>query len=504
MSTDSQTHHKTKIIICLISGAILSLAFAPFDIALIAVLAPALLFYCWLNTRPGTAFVYGYLFGLGMFSTGVNWLHISINLYGGVNLAGSLALTYLLVAFLALYPAFVGYLGRKYICTSDTICLLVILPALWTIAEWCRAWIFTGFPWLNLGYSQIDKPLSGLSPVVGIYGLSWLVCFSAALLVYVFYTSTKKKMIAIFSLVIIWSFAGAAKHISWTTPDAKELSVALVQAAIPQEIKWNAEQRQKTVELYLSLSEPYWGNDLIIWPETAIPAFYHDAGTVIGLLETLTKKHGTDLITGIPFKDQETDKYFNSIITIGNETGIYYKRHLVPFGEYLPFDKKLRPLLNFLKIPMSDFSSGADEKPLIYAAGVPVGVSICYEDIFGEEVIDALPEAGVLVNISNDAWFGDSIAPHQHLQMARMRALETGRYLLRATNTGISAVINEKGNIIARSPQFAPHVISERVQIFNGLTPYIIFGNLLVIIPAFVLLTIVLIINSRKRKIENK
>lgn len=504
MNTDSQTHHKIKIVICLISGAILPLAFAPFDIALIAILALAVLFHCWLKARPGAAFIYGYTFGLGMFGTGVNWLHISINLFGGVNLAGALFFTYLLVAFLSLYPAFVGYLGKKFFYTNNTITLLVILSTLWTVAEWCRAWIFTGFPWLNLGYSQIDTPLAGLVPVFGVYGISWLVSISAAILVYLFHTPVKNKIIAILSLMVIWSIAGSVKQISWTTPEAKELSVALVQAAVPQEIKWQAEQRQRTVELYLSLSEPYWGNNLIIWPETAIPAFYHDAGAVIGLLDTLTKQHGTDLITGIPFKDQETGKYFNSIITIGKETGNYHKRHLVPFGEYLPFDKWLRPLLDLLHIPMSDFSPGTDEKPLIHAAGVSIGVSICYEDVFGEEVIDALPGAGVLINISNDAWFGDSIAPHQHLQMARMRALETGRYLLRATNTGISAIINEKGNIIARSPQFTPHAISEHIHVFKGLTPYIVFGNMLVIIPAFMLLTIFLIKNTRKRKIEIK
>ncbi|MEE9551750.1 MAG: apolipoprotein N-acyltransferase, partial [Gammaproteobacteria bacterium] len=390
-------------------------------------------------------------------------------------------------------------IARKYFYMNNVIQLLVSMPVLWVISEWCRSWILTGCPWLNLGYSQVDSPLAGLAPITGVYGISWIVAISAAALVYIFIANSKRRLITIVSLVLIWSVPGSIKSIDWTDPKDREIKVTLVQGAIPQEEKWRNDKREYTRNLYLSLSRPHWDNGLIIWPETAIPAFYHQAGFFIEPLITLVQNYEADLLTGIAIRDKDSDKYFNSIISIGKHEEVYNKRHLVPFGEYIPLDKWLRPFFSFLQIPMSDFSAGNMEKPLLTAAGEQIGVSICYEDTFGEEIIDALPEAGILVNISNDAWFGDSIAPHQHLQMARMRSLETGRYLLRATNTGISAIINEKGEIISRSPQFVPHVISEQVRIFEGATPYVTFGNILVLVPAILLLLITLIISARRK-----
>ncbi|MCK5498611.1 MAG: apolipoprotein N-acyltransferase, partial [Gammaproteobacteria bacterium] len=229
----------------------------------------------------------------------------------------------------------------------------------------------------------------------------------------------------------------------------------------------------------------YKNSQLIIWPETAIPVLHHQAQEFIQQIATTAKNEEHDYLIGIPFKDLDSGKFYNGIIIIGSTNDTYYKQHLVPFGEYLPFDDWLRPILNLMKIPMSDFSAGPIHKPVVRAANEIIGVSICYEDVFGEEIIRALPEATILVNISNDAWFGDSIAPHQHLQMARMRALETGRYMLRSTNTGVSAIINEKGMITTSSPQFIPHVTSDKVKAFEGSTPYTRFGNWLVIITAF-------------------
>jgi apolipoprotein N-acyltransferase len=298
-------------------------------------------------------------------------------------------------------------------------------------------------------------------------------------------------------MVLIWGIALPINSIPWTIADAKEKSVAIVQAAIPQEIKWQPEIQERTIELYLDLSGEHWGKvDLIVWPETAIPKFYHQAETVLHDLQTLTLYHNTDFVTGIPHMDPETKKYYNSIIVIGRSTGIYHKRHLVPFGEYLPLDSMIRPILDMLSIPMSSFSPG-DERPLLQVAGVPAGVSICYEDVFGEEIIDAMPEAKFHINVSNDAWFGDSLAPHQHLQMARMRAIETGRYMVRSTNTGISAIIDERGKIISSSPQFQPDVLVANIKTFSGTTPYALYGNWLVIIMSILILLICSIGNSK-------
>jgi apolipoprotein N-acyltransferase len=482
--------------ICLIAGAALPLAFAPFNYAVIGIISPAVLFFFWFKSSSKSAFILGYAYGLGMFGTGVNWLHISINLFGGVNLAGALIATYALVAFLALYPAVVGWAGRKYYF-QDSVWLLLLLPALWTLAEWCRSWILTGFPWLNLGYSQTDTFLAGFSPVFGVYGISWLVCLNAALLVYFFYATRSGKLVAVTGLIFIWGLSIPVNSIHWTTQDTEEKSVVIVQAAIPQELKWQPEIQQRTIDMYLALSDPYWGVvDLIVWPETAIPMFYHQANELIKELRRLANYHHTDFFSGVPFMDLQTRKYYNSIIVIGRNDGIYLKRHLVPFGEYLPVDKWLRPIINILHIPMSAFSPGTG-RPLLEVAGVYAGVSVCYEDVFGEEIIDAMPEAKFHINVSNDAWFGDSLAPHQHLQMARMRALETGRYLVRSTNTGISAIIDERGNIISRSPQFEQDALSGTIKTFSGSTPYSLYGNWLVILLSIVVTLLCFILNIK-------
>lgn len=476
--------------ICLLAGTVLPFAFAPYEYALFAIISVAILFYKWTDAEPGAAFLYGYAFGIGSFGVGVNWLHISINLFGGVNLVGALFITYLLVAFISLYPALVGYVTRKYFHKPPPVYLVVITPSLWTLFEWCRSWIFTGFPWLNLGYSQVESPLAGLAAITGVYGISWMVCLTAAILIQIPKSNQKHKLPLILALVLTWIGGSYLATIQWVTPKDHSMNVAIIQGGIAQQDKWKPENQKYTRDLYLALSNKYLDSDLIIWPETAIPALYNHADFFITPIKELSAQHNISFITGIPVRESESGKFYNSIVTIGDNENFYHKRHLVPFGEYLPFDKWIRPFFNFLHIPMSSFSPGENKKPLLYAAGHNIGVSICYEDVFGEEVIDALPEANVLVNISNDAWFGDSMAPHQHLQMARMRSLETGRFMLRSTNTGISAIINEKGKILSRSPQFKPHAMSGDIKLFEGTTPYAKYGNYPVILLSVLLLLV--------------
>jgi apolipoprotein N-acyltransferase len=485
-----QKNYLLKLISCFLSGALLPLAFSPYDYPIIAILSLAWLFYTVLNSKPKDAEYFGYVFGLGMFGVGVSWLHISINLFGGVNLAGALIITFVLVAYLSLYPALLAFVYQRLFANKGILVFVIVMPTLWVLSEWFRSSIFTGFPWLNIGYSQIDTPISSLAPVLGQYGVSWFTALVSAILVALYLTSRMAKITLVGVMFITWLGLNALSGIQWTTDKNRDISVALVQGAIPQEMKWKPEQRQKTLDLYLSLSEEYQDSQLIIWPETAIPVLHHQAQEFINAMVSIAKSQNRDYVVGIPFKDLDSNKFYNGITVIGSSNDNYYKQHLVPFGEYLPFDKWLRPVLELMKIPMSDFSSGASKKPVIRAADETIGVSICYEDVFGEEIIAALPEATILINISNDAWFGDSIAPHQHLQMARMRALETGRYMLRSTNTGVSAIINEKGLIIASSPQFIPHVTSDKVKTFEGLTPYARFGNWPVIVAAFLVLLI--------------
>ncbi len=476
-------------------------AFAPYHYPFIALLSIASFFYIILISTPPSASVFGFIFGLGMFGVGVNWLHISINLFGGINLAVAVMITFGLIIYLALYPALVAYAYHRLCHGTGLIVFTMTMPALWVLAEWCRAWALTGFPWLSVGYSQIDTRLSALAPVLGLYGVSWLTTCAAALLVVFCLTSLRTKAILV-GLISIASFTlGKFSDMQWSTEQTRTLSVALIQGAIPQAIKWQPDQRWKTLELYSTLSREYHDHQLIIWPETAIPMFYHQAEQFIDEMITTAQAEQLDYLTGVPFYDPDTQKFYNGIAVIGAHNDRYYKQHLVPFGEYLPFDTWLRPLLDFISIPLSDFSPGPPVKPIVRAANEAIGVSVCYEDVFGEEVIMALPEAGVLVNISNDAWFGDSIAPHQHLQMARMRALETGRYMLRATNTGISAIIDEKGGILSRSLLFTPHALSGDVKIFAGLTPYARFGNAPVIIATLLAVLIMSFVSKWRRKI---
>ena len=468
-------NHYRQYAICLIAGALLTLSFAPYNLFFLAVLCPAVLFYFWSALNPGRAFITGYLFGLGLFGTGVHWLHISINLFGGINTLGAWFFTCVLVAYLAIYPALAGYIACKYRHPRQSVQLLIMIPACWTLMEWLRSWVLTGFPWLNLGYSQTDTTLSAFGPLTGVFGITWLLALSAALVVWFVESAMKSRLCAAILFGAIWAASMLLVNTGWTQP-ADQKSVALVQGAIPQEKKWLPEQRQKSIDLYASLSVPYWQDDLIIWPETAIPLLLNDATFLLDALQKKSDQSRADIMTGIPERIASEHRYYNSIRVIGKSNDIYRKRHLVPFGEFMPLDSLLRPVIESIGIPISNFSAGV-ERPLVQAANIPVGVSICFEDVFGEEIIDALPEAMLLINVSNDAWFGDSLAPHQHLQMARMRAVETGRYLLRATNTGISAIINEKGEIIEQSRQFTPDVISARVQLFQGMTPYARWGN---------------------------
>ncbi len=490
MQIKPQKIYLLKLICCFLSGALLPLAFSPYNYPVIAILSLAWLFYTVLNSTAKEAGFFGYAFGFGMFGAGVNWLHISINLFGGVNLAGALIITFILVAYLSLYPALVAFVYQRLFSNKGVLAFVIVMPTLWMLAEWFRSSIFTGFPWLNIGYSQTDTPISSLAPVLGQYGVSWFTALISALLVAMYLTPRKIKVTIIGILIISWPGLNALSGIQWTIDKNASISVAMVQGAIPQEMKWRPEQKQKTLDLYLSLSKEYQGSQLIIWPETAIPVLHHQAQEFLQQMATIARNQNSDYLVGIPFKDLDSNRFYNGITVIGSSNDTYYKQHLVPFGEYLPFDKWLRPVLNLMKIPMSDFSPGPRNKPVVHAANEIIGVSICYEDVFGEEVISALPEATILVNISNDAWFGDSIAPHQHLQMARMRALETGRYMLRSTNTGVSAIINEKGIITASSPQFIPHITSDKIKTFEGLTPYARFGNWPVIVAAFLVLLI--------------
>lgn len=477
----------------LLAGAVLPLGFAPFHFAPLVVLAPAVLFVLWLDAPARLCAWRGYLFGLGLFGVGVSWVYVAIHVFGQTAAPLAALLTLLFVAFMALFPAALGALAaylrdRTGLRSAPGLLLVGLFPALWLLVEWVRGWFLTGFPWLQLGYGLIDAPLAGLAPWFGVYGVTWAAALSGGLLAYAWQARARGRWRALAGLVLLWSAAALAGLPDWGRPSGAPLSVAVVQGNVPQQTKWEPAELITRVERYAGLTRAHLGAELIVWPENSVTAFHHQVAE--DFLEPLGREvraHGGSLVLGLPVLDADGRRYYASLAAIGEQTSFYHKRHLVPFGEYVPLESVLRGLIAFFDLPMSGFSRGA-ELPLLSAAGQTLGVSICYEDAFGEELRAALPQATLLVNGSNNAWYGDSLAPHQHLQISRMRSLETARETVRATTNGISALIDARGRLVATSPQFQTYVLTGTVQPRAGATPYVRLGNAPAVGGALVLL----------------
>ena len=490
-----------KGLIALSAGAVFPLGFAPFGWYLLPILALATLAMLVFPARARDAFLFGWLFGVGQFGVGVSWVYVSIYLYGNAGLLLSLAVMLLLVMFLALFPALMAWATARARIVAGSRFYLAAFPAAWVLSEWVRSWLFTGFPWLNLGYSQIDSPLSGFAAILGVYGVGWLAALSAGLLSWLISRGKGAHFFVPAGLLLLWVSGFALSNHHWTEPAGNRLVATLVQGNIPQELKWKPEQQQATLERYVQLSREHFDSDIIVWPETAIPAFYDqvEADFIEPLREELAQ-HDVSLVTGVPVLDRSHWNYYNSVISLDQPGRFYYKVHLVPFGEFLPLRDWLAGILGFLPVPQADFSAGELQQPLLEAAGYPIGTSICYEIAFGEQLIKALPDAAFLVNVSNDAWFGDSLAPHQHLEMARMRARESERYVLRATNTGISAIIDADGALLVRSQQFKTQAITGELQPRMGATPYVRWGNWPVVL---VCLGLLLLAGRHTTRVQN-
>jgi apolipoprotein N-acyltransferase len=458
-------------VLALTGGAILPLAFAPFQFYPLAVVSLVMLFLAWQGVTPKLAALRGFLFGLGLFGVGVSWVYVAIHVFGQASIAVAGLMTFGFVAFLASYLALVGWLVKRYGPTHfSTWELIVFLPLVWMAYELFKGWFLTGFPWLELGVSQIDGPLAGYVPLIGVIGVSWLVALSAGLIVAFL---QKRQWFYLIGVMCIWLIGQPLQSINWTKTSGEPLKVSLIQGNVPQEIKWNKEQLFKTLALYEARTAQNWDSDLIIWPENAITVFYHQAKELFfDPLMRQAKQNNTDILVGLPAVDLASKTYYNSMMLLAEQPEFYHKQHLVPFGDYIPFEW-LRGLIAFFDLPMSSFTPGSNDQPLIEAAGHKVGISICYEDVFSTEVMQTLPEAELLVNATNNAWYGDSFAPHQHLQISRSRALEMGRPVLRATTNGISAVIDHNGQIMQQTPQFEEAVLTLEVTARQGATPYV-------------------------------
>jgi len=466
----------------LLCGALMPLGLAPFDLWLLPLFSCGILAVLLRNLTPKSIFRTCFCYGAGMFGVGVSWVYISVHHHGGESIAISLFLTSLFVLVLTLVFA-IPFTVYGYARNRNNLVELFMFPSLWVLVEWLRGWLFTGFPWLYLGNSFTDTWLAGWAPIGGVLLLSFIGAFSGVALAQLvvsgghFFTKTRRdrgqrigyQFIVILIAGAMWLAGFQLKDIQWTSPQ-KSLSLAMVQPALTPSQKWNEDILYDILVQLRDQSAGYWGKDLLIWPESAIPTTPEDVQPFVDYLGELAKESNTTLITGIPlFKNQ---RYYNSVILIGEDQGTYSKRHLVPFGEYIPLETVLQSIINFFDRPMSSFSAGDADQPLLNAKNTPIATAICYEIVFQDLVAASAESAEMILTLSNDVWFGDSIAPHQHLQMARLRAMENRKPVVRVTNDGISAIIDINGNISAQLPQFVATTMAAEVTPHAGTTPF--------------------------------
>ena len=469
-------------VISVSAGAITTLAFAPFDFSPLVFFTLAVAFYFWNKLPLKQATLSAWLFSFGLQCTGVSWIYHSVHTHGDAPAVFAVLLVVLLCCYLSLYAALAVYLVNRFLPDKTVLRLLLFYPAAWLVFEWLQGSVMTGFSWMQLGYTQIDFPLSGFAPVLGNHAISGLIalCAGVLLLLISFGTKiqTKNRVALIMSVVVLWVGGSLLKTIDWTYAEGETIRVSMVQGNIAQQDKWKQHMKQPTLNLYRELSLGQEDVDLIIWPETAVPDYWYRVVLYIKQLRVDMKQKDIDLLLGIFVKNDE-NRLLNSVMNINGD--VYNKRHLVPLGEYIPLRFLIEFFNRFVNIPMSDIASGDDEQPLLNAAGVPLGISICFEEAFSRDVLKDLPEAKILVNVSNDAWFEDSHESHQHHAIARMRALEAGRYMMRSTNTGITSFIGPHGEVIKQLPQFIVGVLKSEVQPMSGSTPFVRWGDKLIV-----------------------
>ena len=477
------------------AGALHALAYAPTAWRVFAPVTLALLFWLWRGVTPRRAAAVGFAFGCGLFFAGTYWVYHSVHTVAGAPVAIALLLMVGLVLIMACYPALLGVLATRVYAPSTTARGALGLVGGWVLLEWVRGWFLSGFPWLSLGYAVLDTPLAGFVPVVGVYGASVLVAWLAIVLLWALEGTRAQRGIAGLSVIALLAGGTVLQRVPFTQATGRHHSVALVQGAIAQDEKWVAEHRDHSFTVYRTLTEPMLGHDLIVWPESALPVLYHEAVPFLTTLYQAAQAKHSDLLLGLVRYDTERAGYRNGLVALADGETWYYKRRLVPFGEFFPVPDFVRGWMRGLDLFYVDFLPGDAEQPALSAAGERIGVTICYEDAYAAEQLHVLGDATLLVNVSNDAWFGNSSAPHQHLEITRMRALEAGRWLMRATNTGITAFIDPSGRVVSRSPQFTPTVLEGTVEARTGLTPYATLGNR----PALILALIGVLVALRRR-----
>ncbi|MGF1702806.1 apolipoprotein N-acyltransferase [Photobacterium makurazakiensis] len=466
------------------AGALATLSFAPYNHWYLAPVSLFILFFLLQNQSAKRSGLIGFLWGLGLFSTGIKWVHVSIANFGGMPWLAGWALMALLIAYLAFYPALFGFLFNKFNRGRPFHQLLLSGPVIWLLLDWIRGWFMTGFPWLWMGYGQIDGPYASLAPILGVEGITLALVLTSAAFVAASYYRNWKPLLMPIGIIGICLLAGNKQ---WVIPNPdKAIDVAMIQGNVAQEIKWLPSQRWPTLMQYTDLTRENWDADLIIWPEAAIPALEAQIPTFLQNLDAAARNNNSTVITGI-LDQNEQGQYFNNILTLGmNQAGPYQyesaerytKHHLLPFGEFVPFGDLLRPIAPIFNLPMSSFSRGEFIQPNLEANGISLAPALCYEVAFSEQVRRNVNiDTEFLLTLSNDTWFGTSIGPFQHMEIAQMRSLELGKPLLRSTNSGVTAVVDHTGKIIEQIPQFEIGVLRTKVMPTDGITPYTTLGS---------------------------
>ncbi|MDN3520434.1 apolipoprotein N-acyltransferase [Halomonas ramblicola] len=473
-------------LLALAAGVLTTLTASPFELWWLGPVAVGLVYLGLHGLTPGQAALRGWCYGVGLFGSGASWVYVSIHDYGYTGVPLALFLTGLFVAGLALFLAATLWLYR--LVTGPRLAFLSFAGA-WVLGEWLRTWLFTGFPWLLLGSAHVDSPLAPWAPIGGVYLLSLITALTGTLGV----ECLRRRWWAAAPIAVLW-LAPLALPAQWTTPAGDPLRVALLQGNLPQLIKWTPEGQREAARTYrtLTLAQPD-DVDLIVWPEAALPMLEEEARPILERVQS-NLAPDTALLTGILQRDG-SGLYYNSVIGLGNAEGEYRKAHLVPFGEYLPLESLLAGTIAFFDLPMPTMTPGAEGQGPIHAAGTTIGNAICYEIIYADRVAEQARGAELLLTVSNDTWFGRSIGPLQHLQMARLRALENGRYLIRATSNGVTAIVDPQGRVTARAPQFETASLSGEAVPMAGLTPYTRTGSW----PAWLLAALMVLPGLRRR-----
>lgn len=489
-------HPWLRLLIAPLAGAVTTLALAPFDLWPLAILSHGLLFVLLHTANPRQGLLTGLLYGLGLFLSGASWVYVSIHDHGAASPVLAGFLTLLFATALALFHGLFGWLWVRFVSPQrGALLTAAAFAALWLAIDALRSWLLTGFPWLYSGYSQLDGPLAGFVPLGGVWLASFLLAFMAVLLAQLglapFCRKRTFKLVSLPVLILLSGLLLQKPH--WTQPAGAPLSVSLIQGNVEQELKWEPDQLLNQLDLYRNLTLQAPATDLVVWPETAVPLFSDSADSYLEFMRRNMEMRDSALITGVPVRQQDVRgqrSFYNGILGLGHASGQYFKQKLVPFGEYVPMQDWLRGLIEFFDLPMSDFSQGpAGQSPLLLH-DYRIAPYICYEVVYPDFARQLAKQSEILLTISNDTWFGRSIGPLQHMQMAQMRALEAGRWMIRSTNNGVSALIDPQGRVSQVLPQFEQAVLQGDIVPMRGLTPYLRFGSW----PLIVLCSLILIL----------